>query len=92
MVLHNGYHRACALRAMGFTHAPCVVQTVTRRAELDVAATRKVSEDAAFYFKAARPPLLKDFFDPRVSKTLPVRRMRKVVEVSYEIKVFDVAD
>jgi hypothetical protein len=92
MVLHNGYHRACAMRALGITHAPCIVQTVTRRAELDVAATRKVSEDAAFYFKAARPPLLKDFFDPRVSKVMPVRRTRKVIEVSFETKVFDVED
>jgi len=92
MVLHNGYHRACALRAMGITHAPCIVQIVTRRAELAVAAAQKVNDDAAFYFKAARPPLLKDFFDPRISKILPVRRMRKVVEVSFETRAFDVAD
>jgi hypothetical protein len=92
MVLHNGYHRACALRAMGITHAPCIIQTVTRRAELAIAATQKVNDDAAFYFKAARPPLLKDFFDPRVSKVMPVRRMRKVIEVSFETRVFDVAD
>jgi len=92
MVLHNGYHRACALRAMGITHAPCIIQTVTRRAELAVAATRKGNDDAAFYFKAERPPLLKDFFDPRISKIMPVRRRRKVIEVSFETRVFDVAD
>lgn len=92
MVLHNGYHRACALRAMGITHAPCIVQTVTRRAELAVAATQKVNDDAAFYFKAARPPLLKDFFDPRLSRIMPVRRTRKVVEVSFETRVFDVTE
>lgn len=92
MVLHNGYHRACALRAMGFTHAPCIVQTVTRRAELAVAATQKVNDDAAFYFKAARPPLLKDFFDPRLTRIMPVRRTRKVVEISFEMRVFEVMD
>lgn len=92
MVLHNGYHRACALRALGITHAPCVVQTVTRRAELAVAATEKVSDDAAFYFKSARPPLLKDFFDPRLHRIMPVRRMKKVIEVSFETRVFDIAD
>lgn len=92
MVLHNGYHRACAMRAAGITHAPCVIQTVTRRAELAVAAAEKVCENAAFYFKEARPPLLKDFFDPRLSKALPVRRTRKVVEVSFETRVFDVVD
>jgi hypothetical protein len=92
MVLHNGYHRACALRAMGITHAPCIIQTVTRRAELAVAATQKVNDDATFYFKAARPPLLKDFFDPRLTKILPVRRTRKVVEVSFETRVFEIVD
>lgn len=92
MLLNNGYHRALALRALGITHAPCVVQTVTRRAELAVAAPQRVIDDAAFYFKAARPPLLKDFFDPRLSKIVPVHRMRKVVEVSFETKVYDVAE
>lgn len=92
MVLHNGYHRACALRAMGITHAPAIVQTVTRRAELAVAATQKVNDDAAFYFKAARPPLLKDFFDPRLSRILPVRRTRKVVEVSFETRIYEVVE
>ena len=92
MLLNNGYHRACALRAMGITHAPCVVQTVTRRAELAVTAPQRVIDDAAFYFKAARPPLLKDLFDPRVSKIVPVHRMRKVVEISFETRVFDVAE
>jgi hypothetical protein len=92
MVLHNGYHRACALRALGVKYAPAIVQTVTRRAELALAATEKVSEDATFYFKSARPPLLKDFFDPRLVRVMLVRRMKKVVEVSFETRVFDVAD
>ena len=25
LLLLNGYHRACALRALGVTHAPCVI-------------------------------------------------------------------
>ncbi len=78
MVLHNGYHRACALRAAGFTHAPCVIQTVTRRDELDIAAAQAVVDDPAFYFKAKRPPLLKDFFDPRIRTVLRARRMERI--------------
>jgi hypothetical protein len=57
-----------------------------------VAATQKVNDDAAFYFKAARPPLLKDFFDPRLTRTMAVRRARKVVEISFEARVFEVMD
>jgi len=92
MLLNNGYHRALALRALGITHAPCIVQTVTRRAELALAAAQRVIDDPYFYFKSARPPLLKDFFDPRVSKILPVHRMKKVIEVSFETRGSDVVD
>lgn len=86
MVLHNGYHRACALRAAGFSHAPAVIQTVTRRDELELAATQAVVEDPAFYFRAKRPPLLKDFSDPRIRTLLRARRMEKVVEISFEVR------
>ena len=34
LVLHNGSHRAYALRAAGQTHAPCLVQHVSRHEEL----------------------------------------------------------
>lgn len=85
MVLHNGYHRACALRAAGFTHAPCVIQTVTRRDELEIAAAQAVIDDPAFYFRAKRPPVLKDFFDPRIRIVLRTRAMERIIEVSFEI-------
>lgn len=90
LVLHNGYHRAVALRAAGFTHAPCVIQTVTRRDELELTAASAVAEDAAFYFRAARPPLLKDFFDPRLRTILQTRRAERYVEVSIEVKDYTV--
>lgn len=90
LLLHNGYHRACALRAMGFTHVPCVVQTVTRRDELALVATQQVVEEPAFFLKAARPPLIKDFFDSKIRTVLPVRRMEKVIEVTFEVKDYDV--
>lgn len=92
LVLQNGYHRAYALRALGITHAPCVVQTVTRRDELALVGDRKLVEAPVFYFKAKRPPLLKDFFDPRIRKVLPVRRIRRVIEVSFEVREFEVAE
>jgi hypothetical protein len=90
IVLHNGYHRAVALRAAGFTHAPCVIQTVTRRDELELTAGSAVTEDAAFYFRAARPPLLKDFFDPRLRTILRTRRAERYVEVSIDVKDYTV--
>lgn len=86
VVLHNGYHRAVAMRAAGITHAPCVVQTVTRKDELEVSAAPAVVEDPAFYFRARRPPLLKDFFDPRIVTTLRARPFQKLIEVSLEVR------
>jgi hypothetical protein len=68
LVLHNGYHRANALRALGITHAPCVIETVTRLDELGMVAKKRVNDDPAFYFSSARPPMLRDFFDPKLRK------------------------
>jgi hypothetical protein len=92
LILSNGYHRAYALRALGVTHAPCILQTATRRDELDLIASRTVLEDPAFYLKAARPPLLKDFFDARIRKVLQVRKMLRVVELKFEVKEFEIID
>lgn len=92
LLLHNGYHRACALRSLGVTHAPCIVQTVTRRDELDVVGPATVADNPAFYFRAARPPLLKDFFDPRIRAVFPVHRAERLIEVSFEVREFEVPE
>lgn len=86
VLLHNGHHRAYALRELGITHAPCLLQTVTRRDELEAVAARRVSDDPRFYFVAKRPPLLKDFFDPRIRKVVPVLPMSNLVEVRVEVR------
>lgn len=83
ILLHNGYHRACALRTLGLSHAPCILQTVTRRDELRAAANEQVADDPAFFFRSKRPPLLKDYFDPRLRKILRVHATLKVIEVDF---------
>jgi hypothetical protein len=86
MVLHNGYHRAYALRSAGVTHAPCIVQTVSRLDELKLAADQAVVDDPSFYFVAKRPPLLKDFFNPKIRKLHRVHPMSNVIEVTIDVK------
>jgi len=86
LLLQNGYHRAYTLLAAGITHAPAVVQTVTRKDELKIAANEDVCDDPAFYFRAARPPLLKDFLDPRLGKTLLVQRMQTSIEIEVKTR------
>lgn len=83
LLLHNGYHRAYALRAAGVRYAPCIVQTVTRRDELKLIADTRVASDPAFYFRAARPPMLRDFFDPKLAKQLTVHPIRTVIDVRF---------
>lgn len=85
LLLNNGYHRACALRELGITHAPCLIQTVTRRDELDITAKSIVAQNPGYYFNAPRPPLLKDFGDPRIRKMVPIKKVVRMIQVSYEI-------
>jgi hypothetical protein len=86
LLLDNGYHRACALRALGVTHVPCVIQTVSRLDELQLAVNARVADEAELYFESARPPLLKDFFDPKIRKVLPIRAQTHLVEVHMDVK------
>ena len=86
LLLQNGYHRAFALLAAGISHAPAVVQTVTRKDELRLAASDDVCEDPAFYFRGKRPPLLRDFLDPRLGKTLRVRPMETSIEIEFKTR------
>ena len=90
ILLHNGYHRAYAMRARGITHAPCIIQKVTRRDEIEVAAKQDVADDPAFYFASKRPPLLKDFFDPKISTVFEVHQTKKMIEVTFEVRDFEV--
>lgn len=92
LVLQNGYHRACALRELGITHAPCIIETVTRLDELNVAAHRDVVRNPAFYFKAARPPLLKDFFDSKIRKTVRTRKILRMIEIEVDVREFEILE
>jgi hypothetical protein len=64
---------------------------VTRGEELGLAGS-KIAENPAFYFKSARPPVLKDFFDPKIRKVLQIPKMLRMIEVSFETKETDVID
>lgn len=92
LVLHNGYHRAHTLRSLGVTHAPCIVETVTRTQELRLTAGDAVSDDPALYYRSPRPPLLRDFFDPALVKRLRVRPMETMIEVEFKMRSWTTTD
>jgi hypothetical protein len=81
LVLHNGSHRAYALRDLGVTHVPCLVQQVSREDELELVGVPDLKTFADRYLKSPRPSLLKDYFDPRLRKIVPVVRKHRLVQV-----------
>ena len=85
LILNNGSHRAYALREMGFTHAPCIVQHVSSRDQLDVVAASQVEDNPDYFLKHPRPSMLIDYFNPRLRKVMPVHRQLRQVTVKFEI-------
>jgi len=89
LVLNNGSHRAYALRDLGITHAPCLIQNVTTRDELELLSD-EVFKNADRYLSDPRPPMLKDYFDPQLRQVLPSQRLSTQVRVSFGIDVLRV--
>ena len=79
LVLNNGSHRAYALRNLGVTHVPCIVQHATSDDELQVIAPTDLRNDPDSYLRRPRPTMLKDYFDSRLVTVFEaVRRLRQV--------------
>jgi hypothetical protein len=92
LLLHNGHHRAYALADLGITHAPCLIRSVSRTDELRLIAGQSAVDNASFYFRAARPPILDDFFNPKIRKILRAARSVQMIELSFEYREFQVRD
>lgn len=86
VILNNGSHRAYALRSLGVTHVPCIVQHVSSRDELDVVAPREVRRDPDLYLSHPRPPMLKDYFNPKLYRVMTVHRRLHQVIVRFEVE------
>jgi hypothetical protein len=86
LILHNGSHRAYALREMGITHVPCIIEHVSSSEELKVVASSEVYNNPDLYLKHPRPPMLKDYFNPRLRKVMPVHRVLRQITVKFDIE------
>jgi hypothetical protein len=85
MVLNNGYHRAWALRQLGVSHAPCLIQVCRHWEDVGLAGNREIYENGEVYFSSARPPMLRDFGNPALTRIFPARRLRREIRISYEV-------
>jgi hypothetical protein len=89
LILNNGSHRAYALREAGFTHVPCLIQDVSRREELEVMANRELAQNPDLYLTAARPPVMKDYFDEALRMIVHVPRKVRHVQVAFNAEPRD---
>jgi hypothetical protein len=83
LILWNGSHRAYALREAGHTHVPCLMQHVSRRDELEAMGQPEVSANADRYLTAARPPILRDYFDDALRLVAHVQPSVRVVQIPF---------
>ena len=87
LILNNGSHRAYVLRDLGITRVPCIVQHISSRDELSILACTAVMDAPHFYLQDPRPMMLRDYFDPRLRKIMPVRRRLRQVTVKFDVDV-----
>jgi hypothetical protein len=88
LVLNNGYHRAVALLAQGYTHAPCVIQVCSLGDDVGQCAMREIDQNYSLYFTQARPPLVRDYLEPLLTSQWPVNPVRRqvTIKISHESK------
>ena len=85
LILNNGSHRAYALRRMGITHVPCIVQHCATRDEMEIVASSQVRRSPDRYLRHARPPMLRDYLNPRLHLLTTVYRRLRQVTVRVDI-------
>jgi len=91
LVLHNGSHRAYALRAAGQTHAPCLVQHISRHEELRaiVGDGHPLTAPGENILTTSRPPLFKDYFDEQLRMIVSVPASLRQIQVGFTLNVTD---
>jgi hypothetical protein len=91
LVLQNGSHRAYALRAAGQTHAPCLVQHISRHEELRaiVGDGHPLTTPGENLLTTGRPPLFKDYFDEQLRMIVNVPASLRQIQVGFNLNVTD---
>lgn len=81
LILNNGFHRAYALRSIGYTFMPAVVQRVTHPdLELGQVINGLPKE---YLIGSPRPSMVKDFFDERLVTKLRVKARLRTIKVAW---------
>jgi hypothetical protein len=86
IILTNGSHRVYALRELGFRYVPCLLTDASDGDVSDFLLPADVKQDPQFYLKAPRPPLFKDYVDPRLTRIVPVVRKNHVLQAKLDLQ------
>ena len=86
LVLTNGSHRLYLLRRLGFRHAPCLVTDASDSDLSEVLLPAAVKQDRGFYLSSPRPPLFRDYVDPRLTCVVPVTRKHYALRAKLDLQ------
>ena len=86
IILTNGSHRVYVLRELGFRYVPCLLTDASDEDASDLLLPADVKQDRQFYLHAPRPPLFKDYVDPRLTKVVPVARKNFVLKAKLDLQ------
>jgi hypothetical protein len=85
VVLANGYHRAYTLWQAGWKQIPCVFSDISvQEVKAFVPDPELVLTFASGF---ARPPLFKDFFDPKLTMSFHVQHNKKAFTMSWNADI-----
>jgi len=85
ITLQNGFHRAYALKRLGFTHIPCIIIEPVSAQEIQLLNSNWLPERWQ-QVTSPRPPLLKDFFNPDLCETVKVRTRKTCWKITWNIE------
>ncbi len=88
IILGNGHHRVHALRSMGVTHLPIVIQEISDPSTQFPQVLAGIP--SAYLLQHPRPTLLKDFFNEDFVLTLDIPKRIKTVTVGVQAQEHDV--
>lgn len=83
LILINGTHRAHMLYGLGIRSVPCLVREVGTEEDLNLICLPDVRQQLASYLTAPHPPLLRDFFDPKLCKVVPIQRTQQLIHIQF---------
>lgn len=83
LILNNGFHRLYALRSLGVSRAPVVVQHVTRPESELPPVVVGLSRD--YLVGSPRPAIMRDFFDERLNCQIRQRNFVKSLQIGWDV-------